>query len=98
MIAHVVAAAALVVAAAQGCENQSTPATIPDGVTPVSKSMRGIWNAPGGPGCVWSVRVKSGSKWVTVNKGSGNRSQTVILGSGVVGGQFRSDKCGGWTR
>jgi len=86
--------------AANGCENQADPGTIPDGVTSISKNMRGVWNAPGGPGCRWSVRVKSGGKFVTVNKGSGNKSQTVIFGTGVVGGQFRSDKCApkGWHR
>ena len=98
MIAGVVAGVALVIVAVAGCSNQSTPGTIPDGVTPVSENMTGFWNAPGGPGCKWSLRVKSGRKWVTVNHGAGNRSQTMIIGIGSVGGQVRSDKCGGWER
>jgi hypothetical protein len=85
-----------------GCENQADPASLPDGVTNISKNMRGVWNAPGGPGCKWSVRVKSGGRWVTVNSGAGNHSQTAIIGTAHVGGQFRSDKCankaGGWKR
>jgi hypothetical protein len=94
------AAAAVILLALFGCEpqDQSGPTTLPDGVRTINKSMRGIWNAPGGPGCAWSIRVKSGDRWVTVSRGSGNKSQTAIIGSSHVGGQFRSDKCKGWSR
>lgn len=93
-----VAAGLVLLLTAEGCPNQSTAGSLPDGVTPISKNMRGIWNAPGKPGCKWSVRVKSGGRWVTVSSGSGNKSQAVILNSSTVGGQLRSDKCGPWTR
>jgi hypothetical protein len=83
---------------ASGCENQSDPATIPDGVTPISKNMQDIWNAPGGPGCRWSVQVKAGGRKVTIASGSGNHSQAVVIGTAAVGGELRSDKCGGWKR
>ena len=92
------AGALVLVVLLSGCEDQSGPSTMPDGVRNISKGMRGIWNAPGGPGCTWSIRVKSGNRWVTVSRGSGNKSQTAIIGSSHVGGQFRSDRCKGWSR
>jgi hypothetical protein len=84
-----------------GCKNQASPTSIPDGVTQITKNMRGIWDAPGGPGCKWRIVIKSASgKKTTVSSGGGNKSQTVIIGSSHVGGEFRSDKCApkGWTQ
>lgn len=85
---------------ASGCENQSSPKTLPDGVTPISKNMLGFWNSPGGPGCKWSIRIKSSSgKWTTVSSGGGNKSQSLIINHSMVNvGQLRSDKCKGWSQ
>lgn len=72
----------LLLATMAGCPNQSSPKRIPDGATPISKNMRGIWNAPGGKSCRW---------WVADPDGS-------ISNGGNVGQTLRSDSCGGWTK
>lgn len=79
------------------CKNEASPATLPDGVTPISKNMRKIWNAPGGPGCRWTL-LDSHKRVLDSGRSEypDRVSQTVIIGTAAVGGQLRSDKCGGW--
>lgn len=86
-----------IAATAGGCDNEASPSTIPDGVTSISKNMRGIWSAPGGPDCRWSKIAAGGTK---TGSGKGNRSQTMIISSSDVGGQVRSTSCApkGWTK
>ena len=101
----------LVVLAAQGCDDQSSPQTISDGVRKINKNMRGYWNAPGGTNCRWWI-VSADGKRISNNgntTGPLNKrvqkpgkqadfSQSVILGTGNIGESLRSDKCGGWTK
>lgn len=83
---------------AGSCDNEATTSTLPDGSIAISKNMRGIWHARGGPSCKWLVRVKSGSRWVTVASGGGAKPQSMLLGTAAVGGELRSSKCGVWKR
>lgn len=106
---------AFLLAALLGCEptDKSTPSSIPDGSRTISKGMRGIWNAPGGPNCRWWIVSKSGKSISNPGNTTGpvnrrrqkpgkaaDQSQTVVIGSGNVGETFKSDRCApqGWTR
>jgi hypothetical protein len=87
---------------ATGCEDQASPSRIPDGSTTITKSMRGIWNAPGGTKCRWWIQSKGGA---ISNRGNTRQkapartqSQTVVIGTGNVGEKFKSDNCGGWSK
>lgn len=78
----------------QGCENQATPASMPNGVTSITKSMRGFWDSAGGKGCNWRKYDRFGNP---TGHGGGSRSQTVLLSSADVGGKFKSDRCKLWS-
>lgn len=88
---------ALLAATAGACDNEASPKAIPDGVTSISKNMRGIWTAPGGPGCKWSKAAAGGTK---TGSGKGARTQTMIISSSDVGGEIRSTSCApqGWQK
>lgn len=99
---------AFALAALLGCKptDQASPSSIPNGSTTITKAMRGVWKAEGGPSCRWWIENSTG----TLNNGnliarkkrlrSAYQSQTVIIGSSYVGAKFKSDNCGkgGWTQ
>jgi hypothetical protein len=88
--------------AANGCEDQSSPARIPDGSTKITKNMRGIWNAPGGSQCRWWLQTERGvithAGNVKLKGNARTQSQSVVIGTGNVGQLFKSDRCKGWRK
>lgn len=93
------AAVALLLVALLGCENRAAPESIPNGVTQITKNMRGIWKSEGGPSCRWWISTSDGRGGTTTHDGnliarkkklkSASQSQTVVIGSGNVGNKDR---------
>jgi hypothetical protein len=102
-------AAVALIGILSGCDDKSSPSSIPDGVTTINKQMRGIWNAPGGTSCRWWMTsdgtitnngntVAKGKSRVQKSGRAADQSQSVIIGTGNIGNKIHSDGCGGWKK
>jgi hypothetical protein len=94
----VLAALIVLLSTAGGCADGRVK-SIPPGKHPVTKSLRGYWQAKDAvQGCKWTLQTKDGSvlqRGVWTLK---NRTQAVLLGTGNLGMIFwPNDACGTWT-